>query len=145
MNCKARTLRFSFCCCASTIRLCRRRTLRLARFQFMEGQSTAERRLAPAAPLGAASGSRRIPVLCIVVIEIRSERPRGSLRDYSRRDIDQGDWSQRLSRSLQSGVGFLRDPLPGLPWASLAVGFPRLQRVEEKVGLTTFRVYTWAG
>ena len=33
---------------------------------------------------------------------------------------------KRLSWSLQSGIGFLRDPLPGLPWASLAVGFPRL-------------------
>jgi hypothetical protein len=56
---------------------------------------------------------------------IRSERPRGSLRDCSRRDLDQGDWSQRLSRSLQSGIRFLRDPLPDLPWALLTVGFPR--------------------
>jgi len=42
----------------------------------------------------------------------------------------------RLSWSLQSGVCFLRDPLPGLPSAFLTVCFPL---VAEKVGLTTFR------
>src|SRR5262245_21613692 len=109
----------------------------------MERQSKAGRRLAPAAPFGAASCSRRIPVLCVVVIVIRIERPRGSLRDYSRRDFDQSGWSQRLSWLLPSGVGFLRDPLPGLSWASLTVSFPQLYKTSEaaeEVGLTTFRV-----
>ena len=81
MNCRARTLRFCLCCCACTIRLCKRRTLRLARFQLMERQSTAGRRLAPAA-LRAASSSRRIPVSCIIVKVSRAERPRGSQRGY---------------------------------------------------------------
>src|SRR5215831_17570046 len=89
---------------------------------------TVERRLAPAASSETASSSRRIPVSCIIVKESRAERPRGSQRGYPCR--------KRLSWLLQSGVGFLRDPLPGLPWASLAVGFPL---EAEKVGLTTFR------
>jgi len=44
---------------------------------------------------------------------------------------------ERLSWSLQSGVRFLRDPLPGLPSASLAFSFPPSA---GKVGLTTFRI-----
>jgi hypothetical protein len=37
--------------------------------------------------LVAASSSRRIPVACVIVKVIRAERPRGSLPDYSRRDV----------------------------------------------------------
>src|SRR5262245_57872318 len=73
-------------CCASTIRLCKQRTLRLARFHSLERQST-ERRLAPAAPKGAASSSRRIPVCCVIVIESRTETPRGSQHGYPYRDV----------------------------------------------------------
>jgi len=47
---------------------------------------------------------------------------------------------QRLSRSLQSGVGFLRDLIPDLPWVFLAVDFPESKTFQEKAGLTTFRV-----
>jgi len=43
--------------------------------------------------------------------------------------------AKRLSWSLHSGVGFLRDPLPGLPSAFLTVCLPPRA---EKVGLTTF-------
>jgi len=50
---------------------------------------TAERRFAPAASCEAASSSQRIPVSRIVVKGSRAERPRGSLLDYSRRDLDQ--------------------------------------------------------
>ena len=48
--------------------------------------------------------------------------------------------TQRLSRSLQSGLGLLRDPLPDLPSALLAVSFPELRVSQAEAGLTTFRV-----
>jgi len=44
---------------------------------------------------------------------------------------------ERLSWSLQSGICFLRDPLPGLLSAFLTVCFPHKA---EKVGFTTFRL-----
>ena len=145
MNCNARTLRFLFCCCACTIRLCKRRTLRLACFQLIERQSTDERRLAPAAPFGAASSSRRIPVFCVVVIVIRTERPRGSLHDYSHRDLDQGDWPRAAIPIITIGPwlsprSFTRPPV-GFPCGRLSSTL----KVEEKVGLTTFHVYTSGG
>jgi len=139
MNCKARTLRFWPCCCACTIRLCKRRTWRLARFQLMERQSTAGRRLAPAAPAGAASSSRRIPVVCVIVRESRTETPGGSQRGCPRRDVV-SCLTQRLSRSLQSGLSFLRHLIPDLPSVFLAVNFPELKATQEKAGLTTFHV-----
>src|SRR6266511_5440508 len=87
MNCKARTFRFLPCCCACTIRLCKRHTLLLTRFHLIVRQSTACRRLAPAAPGGVASSSRRIPVCCVIVIESRTETPRGSLHGCPYRDV----------------------------------------------------------
>jgi hypothetical protein len=36
---------------------------------------------------GSASSSRRIPVCCVIVIESRSETPRGSLLGFPRRDV----------------------------------------------------------
>src|SRR5262249_4491087 len=89
---------------------------------------TAERRLAPAA-LWTASSSRRIPVFassskCLV------PKDRAEVGAVTRA-------VKRLSWSLQSGVCFLRNRLPGLPSAFLAVSFPHRA---ENVGLTTFRV-----
>ena len=43
-----------------------------------------------------------------------------------------------VSRRLQAGIGFLRDPIPALPWARLAACFPR----REEYGLTKFRACT---
>ena len=48
--------------------------------------------------------------------------------------------TQRLSQSLQSGIGFLRDLIPDLPWVFLTVDFPESKTSQEKAGLTTFRV-----
>jgi hypothetical protein len=47
---------------------------------------------------------------------------------------------QRLSRSLQLGIGFFRNLIPDLPWVFLTVDFPGSKTSQEKAGLTTFRV-----
>ncbi len=49
--------------------------------------------------------------------------------------------AQALSCSLQAGIRFFRVPLPAVPWAFLAVGFP----LQENYGLTSFRVDNMSG
>src|SRR5215470_3482236 len=133
MNCRARTLRFLPNCCACTIRLCKRRTLRLACFQSMECQSIAGRRFAPAVFCETASSSRRIPVCCVVVKVILAERPRGSQHSYLCRDVVICDDSTTILtitiRHWLSPRSFARPP----------IGFPcgRLSAVEGGEG----RVY----
>jgi hypothetical protein len=112
--------------------------LQLPRFHLMERQSTG-RRLAPTASIDAASSSRRIPVCCVIVIESRTETPRGSLHGCPGHDVV-GCPTQWLSRSLQSGIGFLRNLIPDHPWVFLTVDFPEIKISQEKVGLTTFLV-----
>jgi hypothetical protein len=88
---------------------------------------TAERRLAPAASSETASSSHEFLFL---VSSSKSLVPKDHTEVSAvTRAV------KRLSWSLQPGVGFLRDPLPGLPSAFLAVCFPL---EAEKVGLTTF-------
>src|SRR6266508_2854753 len=48
--------------------------------------------------------------------------------------------TQRLSRSLQSGIGFLRDLKPHVLQSFLTFDFPESKASQEKARLTTFRV-----
>ena len=50
--------------------------------------------------------------------------------------------TQRLSRSLQSGIGFLRHLILDLPWVFLAVDFPEFEFLRRRPGLPRFAAIT---
>ena len=65
----------------------------------------------------------------------REERPDGSLPAFAWGPVAR---AQPLSVSLQDGLGFFHPPLPAIPSALLAVGFP----LREDDRFITFRVRT---
>jgi hypothetical protein len=120
---------------AFTMRAWRRLTLRRHRFQSIWSQFTRSWEVAPRT--GRPAALRLSTSVLVICVSSFVALPDCLVMGDHAEVCPLSRWGTRpLSAPLQSGLRFLRDPIPAAPWARLTARFPHQSGEDD--GLTTF-------